>query len=158
MGIGQERIRVVLVSPGDVPKERAAAKRVFDELNRGIADHRLALWRWETDARPGLHRDGPQGLIDELMDLSSADMIIGVFWKRFGTPTHDAESGTEHELRNAWAAWREHGRPDVMVYFNERPYAPERLEEARAMAACPALQERTCKRAPALDIQGCRGL
>ncbi|MDX6720116.1 MAG: hypothetical protein QOJ63_2370, partial [Solirubrobacteraceae bacterium] len=66
----QEQIRVVVVSPGDVARERAVAQRAVDELNRGVASHRgcrLSLWRWEVDARPGMHLDGPQGLIDEGM-------------------------------------------------------------------------------------------
>lgn len=118
-------IRVVVVSPGDVRAERDVLGRVVEELNRRVAPsrgRRLSLWRWEADARSGLHVDGPQGLIDEMMEISSADLVMGIFWKRFGTPTHDAQSGTEHELRRAWAAWMEVGRPDVMVYFCTRPY------------------------------------
>jgi hypothetical protein len=61
----------------------------------------LSVWRWETDSRPGLHLDGPQGLVDERMQIDEADIVIGIFWKRFGTPTGDADSGTEHELRRA---------------------------------------------------------
>ena len=85
---------------------------------------RLSVWRWETAARPGLHVDGPQGLIDERMHIAGADIVIGIFWKRFGTPTGDARSATEHELRLAWSAWRERGRPDVMLYFCQRPMFP----------------------------------
>ena len=47
-------------------------------------------------------------------------MLLGIFWKRFGTPTTDADSGTEHEFRRAYAAWQQHGRPQIMVYFNLR--------------------------------------
>jgi hypothetical protein len=32
----------------------------------------------------------PQGLIDERMQIGDADIAIGIFWKRFGTPTGDA--------------------------------------------------------------------
>lgn len=127
-----ERVRVVLVSPGDVMKERVAARTVIDELNRGVAEAfncHMSLWRWETDARPGMHLDGPQGLIDELMDIRDADVVVGVFWKRFGTPTGDADSGTEHELRRAWVAWTEQRYPEVMVYFCTRPYAPTTTDE-----------------------------
>jgi hypothetical protein len=124
-----KRIRVVLVSPGDVAKERAAAERVINELNHGVAEHRLVLWRWESDARPGLHPQGAQGLIEHLMDIQSADLVIGVFWKRFGTPTRHAASGTEQELRRAWASWRQHGRPEVMLYFSSQAYAPKTSED-----------------------------
>ena len=50
--------------------------------------------------------------------------MIGIFWKRFGTSTGDAQSGTEQELRNAWEAWRKNGRPDVMVYFSAQQASP----------------------------------
>jgi tetratricopeptide (TPR) repeat protein len=126
-------VRVVAVSPGDVRAERERLEVVVDELNRGVASERgcrLSLWRWETDAHPGLHLEGPQGLIDEAMRIEDADVVVGVFWKRFGTPTLDAGSGTEHELRRAWSAWRERGRPQVMVYFCERRYMLEGSAEA----------------------------
>jgi tetratricopeptide (TPR) repeat protein len=123
----EERVRLVLVSPGDVARERAVVSAVVDELNRAVAADRgcqLSLWRWETHSRTGMHLQGPQGLIDELMEIEDADIVVGLFWKYFGTPTHESASGTEHELRRAWAAWRERGRPEVMVYFCRRAYAP----------------------------------
>jgi hypothetical protein len=107
---------------------------VVDELNCRLAPTqgcRLSVWRWETDARPGLHLEGPQGLIDERMQMDDADVVVGIFWKRFGTPTGDADSGTEHELRRAWEAWREQGRPDVMVYFCKRPATPQSNRASR---------------------------
>jgi tetratricopeptide (TPR) repeat protein len=125
-------VRVVIVSPGDVAKERVVAQGVVDELNRGVAADRgcrLSLWRWETDARSGMHVEGPQGLLDEMMDIQDADVVVGVFWRRFGTPTGEEDSGTEHELRRAWDAWQQHGRPDVMVYFCTRPYSPRASDE-----------------------------
>jgi tetratricopeptide (TPR) repeat protein len=130
MGRAEEHVRVVrvvVVSSGDVAEERSVAQLVVEEVNRGVAADRgcrLSLWRWEADAWPGVHAEGPQGLIDELMEIRDADVVVGVLWRRFGTPTGEAASGTEHELRRAWAAWREHGRPEVMVYFCTRPYAP----------------------------------
>lgn len=110
-----------------MPAERDVVKLVVDELNRRVAPAhgcQLSLWRWETDARPGLHLEGPQGLIDERMQIADSDVVVGIFWKRFGSPTGDAQSGTEHELRNAWEAWRKNGRPDVMVYFSTQPASP----------------------------------
>ncbi len=102
-------------------------KLVVDELNRRVAPsncRQLSLWCWETDARPGLHLEGPQGLIDERMEIAESDVVVGIFRKRFGTPTGDARSGTEHELRTAWEAWRQSGRADVMVYFSQQPASP----------------------------------
>ena len=47
-----------------------------------------------------------------------------IFWRRFGTPTKEAQSGTAHELQHAYAAWQENGRPQIMIYFNQAPPAP----------------------------------
>jgi tetratricopeptide (TPR) repeat protein len=126
-------VRLVAVSPADVQAERDRLEAVVDELNRGVARERgcrLSLWRWETDAHPGLHLQGPQGLIDDAMRIEDADVVVGVFWKRFGTPTPDARSGTEHELRRAWSGWRQRRRPQVMVYFCERKHGPRNAAEA----------------------------
>jgi HEAT repeat protein len=125
----QKRIlRVVLASPGDVQAERDTLPTVIDELNRGIASERnllLELHRWETDAYPGFHPDGPQGLIDPILQIEDCDILIGVFWKRFGTPTEDAQSGTEHEILSAYQAWQQNRRPQIMVYFNQKAYTPK---------------------------------
>jgi HEAT repeat protein len=125
-------IRVVIASPNDVAAERDALPAVFDELNQGIAAERgllLVLQRYETDAHPGLHEEGPQGLIDPILNIEDCDILIGIFWKRFGTPTRDAQSGTEHEISLALNAWQRNGRPQVMLYFNREEYYPKSLEE-----------------------------
>lgn len=125
-------LRVVVASPADVARERDAVTKVFDEINRGIARDKNVLcevWRWETDAYPAFHPEGPQGAIDSQMRIEDCDLLIGIFWRRFGTPTADAASGTEHEIRLAHAAWKDKRRPQVMLYFSERPYAPRSQDE-----------------------------
>jgi len=95
---------------------------VIAELNRGVAKDRqlhLELARWETDAAPDVHPDGPQGVIDAALDIQKAEIVVGIFWKRFGTPTKTAASGTEHELRAAFQNFRAAGKPRVMIYFKE---------------------------------------
>ncbi|WP_321477868.1 SpoIIE family protein phosphatase [uncultured Paludibaculum sp.] len=126
-------LRVVVASPGDVQRERDLVPAVLEELNRSICvdrNLRLEAVRWETDAYPGFHLDGPQHLIDGVLKIDDCDLLIGLFWKRFGTPVDDASSGTEHEIRNAIAAWRRKGLPQVMVYFNQKAYKPRNKSEA----------------------------
>lgn len=125
-------VRIVAVSPGDVKEERNILARVIDELNNTTADSlglSIELSRWETDAHPGFHVDGPQGLIDPILSIEDSDLVVGIFWKRFGTPTTDSKSGTEHELKNAWSSWERTKHPQVMVYFNEEPYNPKSKAE-----------------------------
>lgn len=126
-------VRIVVASPSDVQSERTVLHNVIEELNRGVAADRglhLSLSRWETDAYPGFHPEGPQGLIDPLLRIQDCDILIGIFWKRFGTPTKGAQSGTEHEFRTAYEAWRQNRRPQIMVYFNQKAYTPKSPDEA----------------------------
>jgi hypothetical protein len=58
-------------------------------------------------------------LIDDQLRIEECDILIGVFWKRFGTPVGDAESGTAHEIRRAIDTWNDRGTPQVMLYFRE---------------------------------------
>ena len=124
-------LRIVVASPGDVKEERKILEKVAEELNKTIAkEHSLHIdvARWETDTYPGFHVDGPQAIIDKLLDIEDCDILIGIFWVRFGTPTKDARSGTEHEIQKAYEAWKRNNHPHIMLYFNEEPYSPK-LEE-----------------------------
>src|SRR5215213_4374642 len=126
-------LRIVVASPGDVQAERNKLQDVIEELNRGVAADRrlhLSLSRWETDAYPGFHLDGPQGLIDPILRIENCDILIGIFWKRFGTPTKGSQSGTEHEFKTAYEAWKHNKRPEIMIYFSQKPYTPKSPDEA----------------------------
>jgi len=128
----QPRIfRIVVASPGDVNPERDVIASVIDEL-RGIAADRglyLDLSRWETDAHPGFHPEGPQGMIDPILKITDCDLLIGIFWKRFGTPTADGKTGTEHEFNMAYEAWQKNRTPQIFVYFNQKPHTPKSKAE-----------------------------
>jgi len=115
-------LRVVVASPGDVAGERDAVVRAAEEVNRSVAEDRgllLRIFRCETDTHPGFHAEGPQGIIDEILGIQDCDLLIGIFWRRFGTPTADGKTGTEHEIQLAYEAWREKGSPQLMVYFKQ---------------------------------------
>jgi hypothetical protein len=132
--MNQARIlRIVVASPGDVIGERNAVAAVTDYLNKGIANDRglkLEVSRWETDAYPRFHAEGPQGGIDEALRIEDCDVLIGIFWKRFGTPVKNAKSGTEHELFLAYNNWKNKGRPQIMCYFKKQPSFPDSKKEA----------------------------
>jgi DNA-binding NarL/FixJ family response regulator len=125
-------LRIVVASASDVQAERDAIPAVIEYLNKSIARDRglwLEISRWETDAYPTFHPEGPQGAIDEILRIEDCDILIGIFWRRFGTPVKDAQSGTEHEFQLAYDRWRNTGRPQIMFYFNQKPAAPKSKSE-----------------------------
>jgi Effector-associated domain 8 len=127
------RIRVVVASPSDVQAERNILDSVIDDINRGVAADRniiLQLYRWETDAYPQFHLEGGQGAIDEILKIDECDILIGIFWKRFGTPIADGRTGTEHEINIAIETWeRTKTQPQIMIYFSQQLYSPRSSEE-----------------------------
>src|SRR6478736_9872121 len=118
-------IRVVLASPSDTQFEREAVHGAIETVNRDTAHNsglHLELSRWETDAAPGFHSHGPQGLIDPVLRIEDCDLLIGVFSHRFGTITSDGKTGTEHEFDIAYQCWKRLRRPQLMLYFNTIKY------------------------------------
>lgn len=104
---------------------------VVEELNRGIAaelGYVLELVRWETHARPGIGTDAQAVINGQLPD---PDIVIGFFWKRLGSPTPRADSGTAEEIDGAIARWTNDDRIELLVYFNQEPYSPHAQELAQ---------------------------
>ena len=137
-------LRLMIASPNDVTRERDLVETVLDDVNRSLCAERnlhIDAVRWEADAYPGFHPSGPQGLIDSVLRIDECDVLVGIFWKRFGTPTKDAGSGTEHEIRQALKTREVSGRPQVMVYFNQQPYAPSSKQETDQWGQVLAFQE-----------------
>jgi hypothetical protein len=138
------RITVFVCSPTDVDAERRLVRRVADEVNLwGERDgFHVVVRKWETHARPGGGR--PQARVTEdlrLHEMSPDDVFVGLLWKRFGTPTGKAPSGTIEEFEIAHTIWkrlrRRKHRPEVFFYFRKPPATPaaaERTQLAKVLA------------------------
>ena len=127
-----ESIQIALVSPSDVGEERKLAKEVIDDINTHFAmplGMFIELRQWE-DAYPALHPLGPQGHIDSQLKIPECDLVVGIFWKLLGTPAISGQTGAEHEIQTAYDAWAEHGKPQVMLYFNKHPIKSEDIDQA----------------------------
>src|SRR5450432_339291 len=124
------RIRVFLASPGDVVAERDALADVVSDLNHTLGqtlDFVVELVRWETHAWPGFGKDA-QDVINA--QIGPYDVFLGVMWKRFGSPTGRAPSGTVEEFEGAYELWKTHGAPHVMFYFCSAPFRPDSPDAA----------------------------
>jgi hypothetical protein len=116
---------IFVASPSDVAEEREIARAVIAEVSKEIkefAKFTLEACGWE-DVRPGLGR--PQALINPLVE--KADLLVGILWKRFGTSTGVAESGTQEEFDIVYKRWQAKEHVDVMMYFRDVP--PYMLED-----------------------------
>lgn len=128
------KLKVFVASPGDVTEERGILKEVIEELNHGVAAKIglvLQYVGWDTDAWAGIGEDA-QDVINQ--QIGSYDIFIGIMWKRFGTPTNRAGSGTEEEFEQAYKLWSSYGRPQIMLYFRNEPFFLLTVEETGQMA------------------------
>jgi hypothetical protein len=132
---------VFLASPGDVNQERQSVRQFFERYNRTIAQLwsvRFEVIDWENYGTVGIGR--PQELITKQTLARFKDslaLVIGVMAQRFGSPTGQAESGTEEEFRWAIAFHKENGFPEIKWFFKriERfvaPPDPDGIAEAAA--------------------------
>lgn len=140
-----KQLRVVIASPNDVKEEREALKPIIENVNHLVAEDlglTLKAVRWETDSHPGFHIDGPQGLIDPILKIEDCDILIGIFWKRFGTPIkQDGKTGTEHEIYHSYESWKRNKRPQIMIYFNQKEYFPKSSIESEQQTAVLKFKE-----------------
>ncbi len=76
---------------------------------------RTIYWNKDTYATMG---KSPQDIINQQI-VENSDMIVGVFWTRFGTPTDKYESGTEEEVEKMIDMGKQ-----VFLYFLDKPIPP----------------------------------
>jgi hypothetical protein len=91
----------------------------------------LELVRYETQAYPDI--GAPQDVINRQIPVDY-DIFIGVMWKRAGTTTSNAASGTIEEFQRAVAKRKTSHLPRIMFYFCDAPIAMPSIDEITQIA------------------------
>lgn len=105
--------RCLLISPGDVEKEREAIAESVAYWNAQVGDAlgaKVELVRWETHSAPDISAPPQEVLNSQIVE--DCDLAVAVFWYRIGTPTENYDSGSIEEIEKI----RESGKR-VLVYF-----------------------------------------
>ena len=134
-----KRLRIFIASPGDVSEERDIVSNVVvPEIQRIFSDNQLLgnkqsieleSIRWETHAWPDVGDDA-QDVINQ--EIGNYDVLVGIMWRRFGTPTKRSGSGTGEEFERAYEYFRAYQKPKIMFYFRTAPFyttAPSELAQ-----------------------------
>jgi tetratricopeptide (TPR) repeat protein len=130
-------IRIFISSPGDVFEERTLAQRVIERVQAEFAGRAvLEPVFWEHE--PLLATDTFQ---TQITRPSDADIMVAILWSRLGTrlpkdfTRKDGsryESGTEFEFEDAVEGFREHGKPQLLVY-RKTAKASVQLDDEKAL-------------------------
>jgi hypothetical protein len=119
MAVNKILFTVLLSSPSDVPSEREVVYNIIEEINQVYKNSKfgLILKTWENDVSPSLVMNTGQNLIDLEFNYKQADLLIGIFYKKLGTPVLDSESGTVHEIQEAINSFKLNSAPNIKLYF-----------------------------------------
>src|SRR6266700_2001210 len=117
-------LRVFVASPSDVAGERDTLAKLLADINDVLAylapekGLSLELVRYETHSYPDI--GAPQDVINREIPIDY-DIFIGIMWKRTGTPTATAPSGTIEEFQRACERRKQGSLPLIMFYFCAQP-------------------------------------
>ncbi|KPA16461.1 hypothetical protein MHK_003320 [Candidatus Magnetomorum sp. HK-1] len=130
-------LRIFVASPGDVEEERdivsqivvPEVKRIFSEgifnnNDNGVIDIEAVCW--ETHVIPDVGEDA-QDVVNQ--QIGEFDILVGMMWKRFGTPTKRSSSGTGEEFNRAYNLYKRYKRPLIMFYFRTTPFFTTETKE-----------------------------
>lgn len=120
----------MLASPGDVSDERQIAREIILDWNNihSLARSIVLLpIDWEHNSVPTMG-DRPREIINKQV-LKNADLLVGIFWTRIGTPTGKAVSGSVEEIEK-------HINSDkpAMLYFSNKPVVPSSINRKQYQA------------------------
>lgn len=134
-------LTIFVASPDDVLDEREVLEEVIREFNISWGNQfkiNLELVRWETHSYPGVDIDTQEVINKQIGE--NYDIFIGIMWKKFGTPTGRAGSGTVEEFNKAYKLYKKNPEKlNILFYFKNEPIPPsdinikdlEKIEEFR---------------------------
>jgi hypothetical protein len=116
---------VAISSPSDMPEEREACERVMLDWNAEHTDFSQVILRplrWERDVGARLTGRPAQETITKEM-VKKADLLIGIFGSRIGTPTENAKSGTVEEIQEQIKAGK-----TAIVFFLDKDVSVDTVD------------------------------
>jgi hypothetical protein len=125
--IRMKKIKLFMASPDDTSEERKAFAAVVNSINRSRAEKDgfyLDPVLWEEYAYP--EAENPQVIINKLLD--DAELVVVVFWNKFGAPTKKFPSGTMEELFLSLNKRKTTGSPSIKIYFRT-PLPPKSVHD-----------------------------
>lgn len=114
--------KILISSPSDVVKEKRIVKEVIDQLNDVIFQNnekiQLELLGLGISSYSSIEGVDSQDILNKQFG-DEYDIFIGIMWKKFGTPTKRAESGTVEEFNRAYnRCKKDPSKMKVGFYFN----------------------------------------
>lgn len=119
-------IETFIASPSDVTQERKLVREMISEWNVINSKNRNVVVKdlgWENDVYASFSEGRAQESINKQI-LENADLLIGIFWTRVGTPTAEYISGSVEEIQKHINAEK-----PVLIFFSNAPVRPDSVKQ-----------------------------
>ena len=125
-----KHFKIFISSPSDVLKEREIVEDVVSKhINKGAFARDKGFYcetfRWELDTFPLIFGSPMRSIY---FQAPKYQIYIGIMWKRFGTKTENAGSGTVDEFQKAFENHKKSGIPLIMFYFCDKSFRLSDME------------------------------
>lgn len=111
-------INLFISCPGDIKDEIDSIRLIISDINKTEGKHLsyvIQSLNWVEDTYTQVGED-PQDVINQQID-SRYDILVGIIWRKIGTKTNRAESGTIEEINRAI----NNSTKEVLIYFKTTP-------------------------------------
>jgi CheY-like chemotaxis protein len=117
---------LIISCPSDVNAYLQYIESAVVSFNNGFGNQNDIILRtlhWSKNAYSSVQKDSSaQKEINRQM-VENSDMLVGVFWGRFGSPTESYGSGSEEEIEIMITL-----KKPVLLYFLDKPIAPSKID------------------------------
>ena len=120
---------LLISCPSDVSSSIPGIIQAVDEFNSLFGRQHDIVVRplhWTKNAYSQMG-----GRVQDLLNsqiVDDADMAVGIFWTRFGTPSQEYNSGTEEEIERMI-----NNNKQVFLYFLQTPISPSQIDFSQYM-------------------------
>ena len=97
---GYRKINIFIAAPSDVSTEKARIISIVEQLNHGLADKLdivLEVKEW-SQVMPNMGRS--QQVIFNQLPVEQWDIMIGILWLRYGTPSGGQTQSSLEPMKN----------------------------------------------------------
>ena len=126
------RKNIFIAGPSDTDEYKKIVKEVIESLNNIVCqriDVILYPKTGSTHFNPGVGR--PQSRINP--NVEDCDLFIGIFNKKYGSPTGDYKSGTEEEFMLAFSIYQDVQNPEIFLWFKKHINEPRTKDYRKIM-------------------------
>lgn len=117
---------MLISCPSDVLEFLPQIEEAVASFNRSYGKQRsiqVSTLHWTKNTYSDLESDTSVQVKLNTQIVDGSDMMVGIFWTRFGTPTDRYGSGTEEEIERMLSKGKK-----VMLFFLDKPISPSKID------------------------------